>query len=132
MSLLSNFIAYARFSNATHRSSLDCQIVNLGRLFSVNIQFQIVDIFHLSTGYTIFVGAFAEEIPTITSNYKYMATLIVDSSIYQKNIYITGEMIGGRHPERYRGITTLQKVDLSNEFITSHDCKLILVRRCFE
>lgn len=93
---------------------------------------QLVDIFHLSTGDIVFAGRFSEEIPVIRNRNKYMANLVVNGSLYQENIQITGEMSGGRHPDGYRAIATIEEVDLSSEFIKTHDCQLILLERSSE
>ena len=93
----------------------------------MNIELQIFEIFHFSRGEVIFVGKLNQEIPVVTPNCKYTATLIVNNLIYLQNIDIAGERIGGRNPERYRSISTMTEIDLNSDFIHNNDCKLILV-----
>ena len=87
---------------------------------------QIVDIFHLSIGGTTFCGKIPQEIPLIHKG-QYMANLIVDGSIYQENIHITGEWVGGRHSDGFRAILTIEVIDLTSDFVKDHNCQLILL-----
>jgi hypothetical protein len=90
----------------------------------MDVYMQIVDIFYLLIGGTTFAGKIPQEIPLIGKNH-YMATLIVDSSIYQENIHIAGEWIS-RHPDGSRAISTIEVIDLTSDFVKDHDCQLIL------
>jgi hypothetical protein len=87
---------------------------------------EIFEIFHFQNGWVIFGGKLSKEIPLITNKRKYIANLIVDGTIYQQNIPITGEMMGGRHPDGHRAITTTEEVKISREFVKDHHCQLIL------
>ena len=87
---------------------------------------EIFDIFHFQNGWVIFAGKLPEKIPRITGKIKYVVNLIVDGKTYQENIQITGEMLGGRHPDGYRGITTTEEVKINSEFVKNHHCQLIL------
>jgi hypothetical protein len=87
---------------------------------------EIFDIFHLQNGWVVFAGKLPEEIDLTTSRRKYTANLIVDGTIYQQNIQITGEMMGGMHPDGHRGITTKEEVKINSEFVKNHHCQLIL------
>ena len=87
---------------------------------------QIVDIFHLSMGGTTLVGNISREIPLIDKN-QYMANLVIDGSIYQDNIHIAGEWLGRSYPDRHRAILTTEVIDLTSDFIKSHDCQLVLI-----
>ena len=87
---------------------------------------EIFDIFHFQNGWVVFAGKLSKEIPVITNKRKYVANLIVDGTIYQKNIQITGEMMSGRHPDGHRGITTTEEVKINSEFVKNHHCQLIL------
>jgi hypothetical protein len=89
-----------------------------------NNEMEIVEIFHFQGGQTVFAGKLKDDLPTTMSG-KYIATLMVDSNIYRKDIKILGQMMGGRHPEGYKAIMT-DKVDLTSEFIKNHRCKLII------
>jgi hypothetical protein len=93
----------------------------------MNTQMKMFDIFHFQTGETIFAGKLSEEIPIITSKSKYLGNLIVDGSIYQQNIKIIGEMIGGRHPDGYRSFITMETVEINSDFVKNHDCQLVLI-----
>ena len=92
----------------------------------MDIHIKIADIFHLSIGGTTFAGNISQEIPLIGKN-QYMANLVIDGSIYQENIHIAGEWLGGSHPDRHRAILTTEVIDLTSDFIKSHDCQLVLI-----
>lgn len=91
----------------------------------MDVYMQIVDIFHLLIGGTTFAGKITQEIPPIGKN-QYMATLIVDGSIYQENIHISGEWLS-RHPDGFRAILTIEIINLTSDFVKDHDCQLILI-----
>jgi hypothetical protein len=93
----------------------------------MNNQMEICDIFHFQTGETIFVGNLPKEIPLIRSKSMYIANLIVDGKIHKQNIQITGEMTGGKHPDGYRAIATMENLEINSEFIKNHNCQLVLV-----
>jgi hypothetical protein len=68
----------------------------------MSISMKVIGIFHLQIANTVFVGKLSKEIPVIRNKNKYVANLMVDDTIYQQNLQITGEMIGGRSPDEYR------------------------------
>jgi hypothetical protein len=95
----------------------------------MSISMKIIAIFNLQIANTVFVGKLSEEIPVIRDKNKYVANFMVDNTIYQQNLQITGEMIGGRSPNEYRSIVTKEKLEINAEFINNHDCQLVLIER---
>jgi hypothetical protein len=91
----------------------------------MSIEIKIIDVFHLSFGYSVFAGKFIGEEPRYLSN-GYIADLIIDGSIYLQNIKIGGRMMGRTHPDGYIGIATVKHVSVTSEFIRDRDCYLCL------
>ncbi len=96
----------------------------------MNTEMQLFDIHPLPSGGTVFVGTPKHELPgiIIPSRY-YMATLVVDGSIYQEDIKIMGSSIPETAPHGQRTLGTKDKVNLDIEFVKRHDCRLILIDR---
>jgi hypothetical protein len=96
----------------------------------MNTEMQLFNIYPLTTGGTVFVGKPKHELPgIIITRHYYMATLIVDGSIYQEDIKIMGSSVPETAPQGQRTLGTRDKVDLDIEFVKSHDCRLILIDR---
>jgi hypothetical protein len=38
-------------------------------------------------------------------------------------------MTGGRNPDGYRAIATMEKISLNSDFIKNHNCQLILIEQ---
>jgi hypothetical protein len=60
--------------------------------FNMRIEMRIFDVFHLSFGYSVFVGKFIGEDPHNINNW--IASLIVDGELYLEDISIGGRMMG--------------------------------------
>ncbi len=88
----------------------------------MNIEMKIFDVFHLSFGYSVFVGKFMGEVPRRINN-NYTGNLIVDGNVYLQDIQIGSRMMG-ISPDGHIGIGMLAIVDVTSEFIRDRDCYL--------
>jgi hypothetical protein len=89
----------------------------------MSFEMNIMDIFHLSSGLTVFAGPVVGTTESIRGNHD--AKLLVDGSLYQ-NIEVNGESVFDRkHPEGHRAISTLDKVPLTSKFVKEHCCVLL-------
>jgi hypothetical protein len=89
----------------------------------MNIEMEIFDVFHLSFGYSVFVGKFSGEEPRQIKN-NYTADLIVDGNVYLEDMPIGGRMMG-ISPDGQIGISTVKIVDVTSRFIRDRDCYLL-------
>jgi hypothetical protein len=89
----------------------------------MNLEMKIFDVFHLSFGYSVFVGKFMREEPRRINN-NYTANLIVDGNVYLEDIRIGSRMMG-ISPDGHIGISTVSIVDVTSEFIGDRDCYLL-------
>jgi hypothetical protein len=96
---------------------------HLNYRFDMNIEMKIFDVFHLSFGYSVFVGKFMGEEPRRINN-NYTANLIVDGNVCLEDIPIGGRMMG-ISPDGQIGIGTVAIVDVTSDFIRDRDCSLL-------
>jgi hypothetical protein len=96
--------------------------------FNMNIEMRIFDVFHLSFGYSVFVGKFISEDPHSINNW--IANLIVDGELYLEDISIGGRMMG-ISPDGHIGIATVEIIDVTSELIRDRDCYLLLYPNIF-
>jgi hypothetical protein len=90
---------------------------------NMSFEMNIMDIFHLSSGLTVFSGPIIGTTELIRG--KHGAKLLIDGLFYQ-NIEVNGESVFDRkHPEGHRAISTLDKVPLTSEFVKEHSCVLV-------
>ena len=87
----------------------------------MGFEVKIFEIFHLKSNQTIFAGSVSGYDSRLK---KCKAQLFIDNKVH-KIIEIEGELIMDRkHPQGHRAISTRDKVDLTSEFIRTHNCKL--------
>ncbi|MEM6610909.1 MAG: hypothetical protein AAF652_01385 [Cyanobacteria bacterium P01_C01_bin.72] len=88
----------------------------------MSIEIKISDIFHLQTGATVFAGLIIGEKEIFKDN---KMQLWIDNKEYQ-TVNITGEMLMDRkHPLNHRAVSTYDAIELTSDFVRSHECKLI-------
>jgi hypothetical protein len=91
----------------------------------MGFQMQIDDVFHLSSGFTIFCGLVDGTEELIKFGQK--AELFIDGLFY-RIIETHGEWIGTpENLEGKRAISTLNTIDLTSEFVKQHNCVLISI-----
>jgi hypothetical protein len=83
---------------------------------------KILDIFHFQSGQTVFAGSVTGT-ENLIKNSK--VGIIVDGRVHQI-IELEGEfLMDVRHPSGHRAISTIDKVDLTSEFVRKHECRLV-------
>lgn len=88
----------------------------------MNFEMKIDDVFHLSSGQTIFAGSVTGR-ENLIKNIK--AQLIVDNQ-EQQIIEIQGEMlVDRRHPLNHRAISTTDIIDITSDLVKKHECRLV-------
>jgi len=87
---------------------------------------KIVEIFHLQTGATVFTGSLIGEKKMFKDS---RMQLSIDNK-EDRIVNIAGEMLTNRpHPLGYRGISTYDSIELTSDFVKSHECKLIEIEQ---
>jgi hypothetical protein len=87
-----------------------------------NFEMKILDIFHFQSGQTVFAGSVTGK-ENVIKNSK--VELIIDGKVHQ-TIQLEGEfLMDVRHPSGHRAISTIDRVDLTSEFVKKHECRLV-------
>jgi hypothetical protein len=94
----------------------------------MTFKMDIVDIFHLSSGYTVFVGVISGYDSLIKHGIQ--AEILVDGKAI-KVIELHGEWIANRSYDRgykgdkgHRSLSTLEAIELTSAFVKEHSCIL--------